>query len=186
MKSLGILMVLLLFSGEAQARDAFDAIKCGRNIPRLLIGKTMPDGKVVAIEARHKAIGLVDLGAEEISDRLQMVEWRICAKDYNILVDRNDTMRDVLPFPDHSRAMPEFAGICQISGKDTVEPVYALLDNRAGFDADTGHHYSPGDDTDLPTLAAWRIDEKRAKFRKISVAGLGCPRSGINSVDGGP
>ena len=140
MKALGVWMLFLLFCASAQAREAFDAITCGAAIPKVLIGKTMPNGKVVAIEARHKSIELRDLGADEISDRLQMVEWRICGRDYNILVDRHDIMRDVLPFPDHSRATPEFAGICQIGGKDTAEPVYALLDNKAGFDANSEHH----------------------------------------------
>jgi hypothetical protein len=186
MKALGIPMYFVLFCGEAQARDTFDAITCGADIPKTLIGKTMTDGKVVAIEARHKAIGLVDLGADEISDRLQMVSWRICGSDYNILLDSNDIMRDVLPFPDHSRSTPEFGGICQIGGQDATQSIVALLDNRAGFDANNEHHYSPGDSTYLPTLAAWRIDEKRAKFMKMPVAGLRCPRSGINSVDGGP
>ncbi|MBI3677851.1 MAG: hypothetical protein HY243_14680 [Proteobacteria bacterium] len=186
MKTLGVVMLFLLFCGSAQAHDAFDAITCGADIPKLLIGKTMPGGKVIALEARHKAIALADLGAEEISDGLQMVEWRICAKDYNILVGRRDVMRDVLPFPDHSRATPEFAGICQVGGKDMAEPVYALLDNKTGFDTNAAHHYSPSGNTMLPALSAWQIDEKRAKFRKISVDGLRCPRSGINTLDGGP
>lgn len=185
-KALGILIISLLFCGEAEARDTFDAIKWGADIPKTLIGKTMPDGTAVAIKGRHKTIGLKDLGADEISDRLQMVEWRICGSDYNILIDRNNVMRDVLLFPDHSRSTPEFGGICQINGKDTTQSIIALLDNRADFDANTEHHYSPEDNTYLPALAAWRIDEKRAKFMKLSVTGLRCPRSGINSVDGGP
>jgi hypothetical protein len=186
MKALGILMFFVLICSEAEARDAFDAIKCGIDIPKTLIGKTMMDGKIVAIEGRHKNIGLVDLGADEISDRLQMVSWRICGSDYNILVDGNDIIHDVLPFPDHSRSTPEFGGICHIDGKDAPQSIVALLDNKTGFDANIEHHYSPGDGTYLSALAAWGIDEKRAKFVKIPVEGLRCPRSGINSVDGGP
>lgn len=178
--------MLLFTAGQAQARDAFDAVKCGADIPKVLIGKTMPDGRVVVIEARHKAIGLKDLGADEISDRLQMVDWRMCGNDYNILIDRDDKMRDVLRFPDHDRSRPEFGGTCQIGGKDAPDWILALLDNRANFDADTAHHYSPGDGTYLPALAAWRIDEKHSKFVTVPVAGLRCPRSGVNSVDGGP
>jgi hypothetical protein len=146
----------------------------------------MVDRKVVTIEGRHKAIGLEDFGADEISDHLQMVAWRICGSDYNILLDRNDIMRDVLPFPDHSRSTPEFGGVCQIDGKDAPQSIVALLDNKAGSEANTAHHYSSSDSTYLAALAAWRIDEKGAKFVKVSVEGLRCPRSGINSVDGGP
>ena len=186
MKMVGALIMFLLFCGSAQARDAFDAVKCGADIPKILIGRTMPDGTVVKIEARHKDIALKDLGADEISDNLQMVDWRICGHDYNILVGRKDIMRDVLPFPDHSRSTPEFGGTCQLDGKDTTQQIIALLDNKTGFDPNTEHHYSPSDNTNLPALAAWSIDEKRAKFIKMPVKGLRCLRSGINSVDGGP
>jgi hypothetical protein len=88
-------------------------------------------------------------------------------------------------FPDYSRRTPEFGGICRIAGNGTRNR-YALLDNKAGFDADTRQHYSPGDSSELPALAAWRIDETRAKFVMVSVARLRCPRSGINTMDGGP
>ena len=179
-------MVLFLMCGQVKARDAFVAVKCNADIPKVLMGKTMPEGTAVAIEARHKDIGLQDLGTDEISDRLQMIEWRMCGSDYNILVDSKDIMRDVLRFSDHNRSTPEFGGICQIDGKDAPQWIMALLDNRAGIDTNTEHHYSPGDGTYLPALSAWSIDEKRGKFVKLPVAGLRCPRSGINSVDGGP
>jgi hypothetical protein len=186
MKAVGVLLVLVLFCADAKARDAFDAIRCGAGNAKVLIGKTMPGGTAAGIEARHKVVGLGDLGADEISGRLQMVSWRICGADYNILVDGNDVMRDVLPFPDHSRRTPEFAGICRIDGRRARQVIYALLDNKAGFDASAKHHYAPDNRTELPALAAWRIDEMRAKFVPLSVSGLRCPRSGINTIDGGP
>jgi hypothetical protein len=180
---LGALIGLILLSSNAQARDAFDGVKCGGDIPKALVGKTMPDGTAVKIEDAHKAIGLKDEGAEEISDKLQMVGWTICGATYEMLIDNNSHIYDVLAFPAHSRATPEFSGTCQRSGKDIADTIYAVLDNKAGFDPDTTHHSSAG--PPLPALAAWRIDEKKRKFVAEPIAGLLCPRWGIFTVDGG-
>ena len=38
----------------------------------------------------------------------------------------------------------------------------------------------------LPVQAAWKIDQRHAKFVKVSIEGLVCPRSAIYTVDGGP
>ena len=186
MKSIfGVAAGLLLFCGAAQARDSFDAIRCGADIPKLLIGKVMPAGTVVVTEARHKAIGLVDEGGEIVNDHLNETGWRICGRTYQMLTDDKDVMRDVILFPVHSRAMPAFSGICKIGGKDMPDSVYAVLDNRRGFDSDTGHHYGPGDTTLMPALAAWSLDEKHAKFVSVPVKGMMCPRSGLFTLDGG-
>jgi len=75
---LGALFGLALLCGPAEAKDAFDGIRCGDDVARALIGKTMPDGTAVKIEAAHKAIGLKDEGADEVSDNLQTVAWTIC------------------------------------------------------------------------------------------------------------
>jgi hypothetical protein len=37
----------------------------------------------------------------------------------------------------------------------------------------------------LPAVNGWKIDQQHAKFVKIPVDGLLCPRSGIYTVDGG-
>jgi len=181
----GVLAALLLLSGAAQARDSFDAIQCGSDIPKLLIGKVMPAGVVVETEARHKAIGLMDEGGEIVNDHLNATGWRICGRTYQMLVDDKDVMRDVILFPVHSRATPAFSGICNIAGKDMADSVYAVLDNRKGFDPDTTHHYNTDDHVLLPAMAAWRLDEKHAKFVSVPVAGMMCPRSGLFTLDGG-
>jgi hypothetical protein len=176
----GVLAGLMLFSGAAQARDAFDAIHCGADVPRLLIGKVMPDGVVVDIVARHKPLSLVDEGGAIVNDHLNEIGWRICGRSYEMLTDDKDVARDVILFPVHSRAMPAFSGICKIAGKDMADAVDAVLDNRKGFDPNTEH-----DQTLLPAMAAWRIDEKHAKFVSVPVNGMTCPRSGLFTVDGG-
>ena len=180
---LGALLGLVLLAGGAQARDAFDAVKCGLDIPKALIGKTMPDGKAVAIEGRHTLIGLKDEGAEEINDNLQMVSWTICGGSFNFLINNNSHIYDVLAFPTHSRQTPEFGGTCTRNGKELPETIYAVLDNKKGFDPDPTHHSAAG--PPLPALAAWRIDETKRKFVAVPVAGLLCPRIGIITIDGG-
>ena len=182
---LGVATGLLMFSASAQAHDEFDAVHCGKDIPKALIGHVMIDERVVVTEAEHKDIALVDEGAEEINDHLQMVSWRICGGDYNMLVDGKNVIRDVLAFPAHSRATPEFSGLCKIGVKEMPDSLYAMLDNKSGFDPNPEHHYAPSDNTLMPALAAWRVDEKHAKFVSVPVAGMMCPRSGLFTLDGG-
>jgi hypothetical protein len=179
----GALIGLVLLCGEAQARDAFDGITCGGDVAKALTGKTMADETVVAIEGRHKAIGLKDEGADEINDDLGMTAWTICGASYDMLLDRANRIHDVLAFPAHSRAMPEFSGVCQRGGKDLPDTVYAVLDNKKGFDPDPDHHSMSG--PPLPAIAAWRVDEKHKRFVAVPVTGLLCPRTGIFTVDGG-
>jgi len=185
--TLGLVAGTLLFAGQAQARDVFDAIHCGADIPRLLTGKVMssPSEPVVQTEGRHKAIGLVDEGGSIVNDHLNEISWRICGHSYQMLVDDKDVMRDVILFPDHARAMPAFSGICRIAGKDMAFAVDAVLDNHKGFDSNPEHHYAADDKTLLPATAAWRIDEKNAKYISVPVKGMMCPRSGLYTLDGG-
>lgn len=180
---LGAVAGLILFSGAAQAHDEFDAVRCGKDIPKALLGHVMIDERVVVTEAKHKDLALVDEGADIINDNLQMVSWKICGGDYNMLVDSKNIIRDVLAFPAHGRQTPEFSGICQRGGKDLPDDVYAVLDNKTGFDPNPDHHSGAG--APLPALAAWRVDEKRMKFVAVPSAGMLCPRSGMFTVDGG-
>ena len=57
-------------------------------------------------------------------------------------------------------------------GKELPDIIFAVLDSTRAGDP-------------LPATSAWTIDQKHAKFVKISTDGLLCPRSGIYSVDGG-
>jgi hypothetical protein len=57
----------------------------------------MSNERVVAIEDRHKDLGLKDLGGTEISDRLFLITWRICGEEYALLEDKS-IVRDVIKF----------------------------------------------------------------------------------------
>jgi hypothetical protein len=171
MKAIVCLLILLLpFSNPAYASDGFEKVECGTDIPKALIGRRTSNERVVDIEARHKALGLKDLGSDMISDHLSSVNWLICGTEYILLED--DTVRDVLPFPPHSKEAPAFTGVCQVNGKDVPGLIVAVLNYKAGAEP-------------LTASAAWKIDEKRAKFVTMSTDGLLCPRSGIFTIDGG-
>jgi hypothetical protein len=159
-----------LFCGNAFcASDGFSAVRCGSDIPKALIGQTMSNERVVLIEERHKDLGLEDLGGSEISERLFLISWQICGDEYALLEEKS-VVRDVLKFPRHSKDSPEFIGSCQIDGNDVSDPIIAVLRNERGAQI-------------LSATAAWRIDEKRARFVKIPTKGLRCPRNGIITAD---
>ena len=181
-----VLAALFLSAPQALAGDAFDKVRCGSDVAKALIGGSLPDGAAAAIEARHQAIALKDLGADEITDRLQLISWSMCGGEFKLLVAAGNRIRDVLPFPPHSRSEPEFGGSCTTNKKQVRNRLVAILDNRARDDANMSHHYTPDDATLLSAETAWQVDEKQAKFVKTDAAGLRCARSGIITVDGGP
>jgi hypothetical protein len=179
MKALLMLLgILVLSSGEAFA-DEFDAVRCGADIPGALIGKHSRNEKVAVTEARHRDLALKDLGADIITDEINMIDWSICGAEYYVLVDRHDIIRDVLPFPAHSKTTPAAGGPCQRDGRKMDDTIYAVLDNKAG----ENNKYDQNDETLLAVLAAWKVDLKKVKFVKLEVANMRCPASSIFSAD---
>ena len=158
--------------GHAAFADEFQNLKCGADIPKAMIGKRSSNLPVVQIEKKYQALGLKDLGGDEISDNLSSVNWMICGSEYIELVDRKGAVRDVLALPPHSKAAPAFSAICQINGKDVPDIFVGILDASAAGDP-------------LPVKAAWKIDQKQAKFVPVSVEGMLCPRNGISTDDDG-
>ena len=167
-----IFAVAFFFYGNASyAADGFGRIRCGSDIPKAVIGQTMPNDRVVAIEARHEVLSLKDLGALEISGSLTLISWNICGNEYALLEKKN-VIRDVLPLPRHSKDWPEFIGSCQIKATESSDSIIAILKNEKGAER-------------LTATAAWKIDAKRAKFVMLRTEGLSCPRNGLITADGG-
>src|SRR5215471_1103973 len=173
---LHLVLFALLVSSAAQAGDGFEAVKCGGDVRSALLGKHMSDEPVAEIEKRHAALGLKDIGGDEISDSLNSTSWRICGKEYVVTSDSHGTVRDVLAFPPHSRTAPQFSGACQANGQKLSGAMIGVLDNR---NATGSVHYSDENETLLPATAAWKIDDKTGKFSAVPTAGLSCPRSAI-------
>jgi hypothetical protein len=152
--------------------DGFSDIRCDAgDVAKALIGKKMSNERVVVLEKRHEDLGLKDLGADEITERLFCISWLICGAEYMLLED-NSTVRDVLKIPAHSKESPLFLGSCDINGKETKTIVVAILNTETESGAT------------LPAKTAWKIDEKTTKFVSLPTEGLRCPRSGIISLDG--
>jgi hypothetical protein len=166
------LALLLFCAGAFRPLDGFSGVRCGSDIPKALIGRFMRNEKAVVIENRHKNLGLKDLGGTEISKGLFSISWRICGQEYMLLEDSHSVVRDVLSVPEHSKRLPEFIGACQINGTKMSDVIVAILDNEEGM-------------ASLSAKVAWKIDGKRARFIKLSTAGLRCPRDGIITEDGG-
>jgi hypothetical protein len=167
-----ILASICLAWGHAATADEFQKVKCGADIPKALIGQRSPNGRVDVTEKKHAALGLKHMGADEISDRLNSINWMICGAEYMVLVERRGSITDAVPFPEHSKASPAFTGLCKSKGKDLPDIFAAVLDGASKADY-------------LPVVTAWKIDKQRAKFIKVPSEGLLCPRSGIYTVDGG-
>ena len=167
-----LMLVLPLFcTSSICGADGFDSVRCGSDVREALLGRTMSNEKIVAIEERHKVLGLKDLGGTEISDRLFLISWRICGEEYALLEDRS-IVRDLLKFPKHSKDPPQFIGGCQLNGHDVPGTAIGVLKNEAGVES-------------LPAVIAWKIDDKQMKFVELQTEGLRCSRDGISTADGG-
>ncbi len=173
MKKLCCLLALIcLASGSSVRADEFSKVQCGADIAKALIGQRGVNARVVVTEKKYAKLGLKHLGADEISDNLSSVDWRICGAEYSLLVDSRNIIGDAIAIPAHSKQAPAFSGLCKRGGKELPDVIFAILDGTRAGDP-------------LPALSAWRIDQQHVKFVKISTEGLLCPRSGIYTVDGG-
>jgi hypothetical protein len=171
----GILLLVtgLLLADVFGGSDGFNGIQCGSDIAKALTGKRMSNQRVADLEKRHADLGLKDLGGDEISDRLSCTSWLICGSEFMLLEDES-FVRDVLKVPAHSKTSPLFIGTCEMNGKKSKDILVAILDNEKETGASV-----------LTAKVAWKIDQKKMKFVSLSVEGLRCPRSGVNTSDGG-
>ncbi len=173
MKKLCCLLALIcLAAGSSVRAGEFSKVQCGADIAKALIGRRSTNERVVVTEKRYEKLGLKHLGADQISDNLSSVDWRICGAEYSLLVDRRNIIGDAIAVPAHSKQAPAFSGLCKRGGKELPDIIFAILDGTHAGDP-------------LPATVAWKIDQPHAKFVKIATDGLLCPRSGIYTVDGG-
>lgn len=167
-----LLAAVILATADAATADEFQTVKCAGDIPKAMIGQRSGNERIVVTEKKYQALGLKHLGADEISDNLSSIDWRICGAEYSELVTRSGRVGDVIPIPPHSKQSPIFSGVCTLNGKQVPGTIFGILDRSK-------------DAENLPALHAWKIDEKNAKFVKMPTEGLLCAKSGIYTVDGG-
>jgi hypothetical protein len=164
---IAIFILALLGVAPAEAHDGFETVRCDGDIAKALVGRRGSNEPVAATEARHKDLGLRDLGGDEIDDRSASVSWLICGREFMVLEDvRTSIVRDAIEIPPHSRANPKFFAACKRGGKPAPDFIVAILRDEAGKD-------------ELAAQVAWSVDVKAIRFVKIAVDGLLCPRSGI-------
>jgi hypothetical protein len=167
-----LLLVPPLFCGSSICgADGFDSVRCKSDVRQALLGRTISNERIVVLEERHKDLGLKDLGAQEISDRLSVISWRICGEEY-VLLENKGVVRDVVKFPKHSKESPAFIGSCQLNGHDVPGTAIGVLKSKNGVEI-------------LPAVRAWKIDNKQMKFVELKIEGLRCSRDGIITADGG-
>ncbi|NHZ91829.1 hypothetical protein F2P45_22890 [Massilia sp. CCM 8733] len=156
------LLILSFFCGKFSfASDTFSTIQCGSEISKKLIGRHVKNEKVVAIEARHKSLGLKNLGMDDISEGLLAGYWMICGNKFILLEDKKFLIHDVLQVPDDSKNLVEFTGKCTIHNKEKSELIFALLNKEDGV-------------ASLSANSAWIVDEKKKLFKKTSTDGMRC------------
>jgi hypothetical protein len=172
---LGILLLVtgLLVINASAGSDGFSGIQCGSDIAKALTGKRISNETVADLEKRHADLGLKDLGASEISDRLSCISWLICGSEFLLLQD-GSIARDVLKVPPHSKTAPLFIGTCEMNGKEGKDILVAILNTEKEPAASV-----------LTAKVAWKIDREAMKFVSVPVEGLRCPRSGVITLDGG-
>src|SRR5271168_5148964 len=69
-KTIAVSILLLIGWGtQALAKDGFEKVSCNADIAKALIGQRAANERIVVIEARHKDLGLKDLGSNESYDK---------------------------------------------------------------------------------------------------------------------
>jgi hypothetical protein len=58
-----LFLSLFCISSNCDA-DGFDPVRCGSDVREALLGRKMSNQKVSVLEAKHKDLGLNDLGAQ--------------------------------------------------------------------------------------------------------------------------
>lgn len=109
--------------GKAPAKpQGFEGLTCQSDIAASLVGRKMPNGKVVDIEARHKSIQLQYLGATGMpEDPYILSDLVICGTEYMVLEAKGGIVKGVLKAP-ASYAEGRFEiGECQPAGGKKAE-----------------------------------------------------------------
>jgi hypothetical protein len=163
---------LALSASAAKASDGFERVRCDQPILAALIGARSNNEAVVRTEARRKAIGLKDLGADEIDDGINTINWLICGREF-VVLDVRDVWTDAIEMPSHSSEAPAFsAATCELRGEKIAGAAFVGV-----FDASI----SRGAKT-WPIKAAWRIDSKKGKFVPLEKDAT-CSTEGIFTAD---
>ncbi len=150
-----ISILMLLSTNTMSAEKSFVGITCKTDIPSALIGRYMPNERVAATEARHKEIGLKDIGAygiESEGDPWTLISWQICGREY-LLLEHRDVVMDVLASPLLQGGPQSQVVSCSVDGSRLTGTAVAFASNREQLSKPVEH--------------AWLINDKTYKFSKV-------------------
>ena len=177
MKKLACLLAFIfLASGPVAHADAFQKVKCGSDIPKALIGQHASNDRVAVLEQKSRALGLKDLGADEISDRLSSVNWQICGAEFILLIGRSK-----FSVPRCAAVAGAFQALTGLRGHLPGQgPGSSPMSSSPSWMARPRQEY-------FPVQAAWKIDQQQAEVRQGLHRRPGLPaKRNATSVDGGP
>lgn len=160
------------FAFSANGGDGFEKVRCDRPIVPALIGARSDRSTTVGkLKTRRKAIGLLDLGAEELETGVGTINWRICGRNFTVL-DVHDVWKDAIEFPAESAVEPAFSTqSCEVSGQK-VDGDFLGVFARAPLNKAQM----------LPVKMAWRVDLKTHRFVQLP-ADSTCLSDGIYTRD---
>lgn len=145
------------------AEVSFDGITCQMDIPKALLGRHMPNGRVIDTEKKYSSLTLKNLGGFGLpEDPYFLGTWLICGAEYLILEKPSSSIvMDVLKSSkSYAASRSEIAGCTSASGKQWSTAVI-LLPVPPGK--------SPWSVSEL-----WEIDEANLKFRQVRDGSLRC------------
>lgn len=170
MKLKTIVFLAMALSGNL-ARGAetwFDGIKCDSKIEAVLIGRAMPNGKVDAIEKKHKSLNLKlnwSDGMEADGDPWTLSSWMICGKEY-LLLNRKNVTKDLLVSPQNLPNHKFTLGTCKSQGK--------LIPGTSVFFAPTQDKAGPKLFDRIWTIEDGKLNGGKLTFRETVGGNLSC------------
>lgn len=149
--------------GKAPAKPVgFEGLSCQTDIAAALVGRKMPNGKVVDIESRHKALQLQNLGAVGVQgDPYVLVGWLICGHEYLLLESKTSVVKGVLKSPSPFAEGRLEIGECQAAGGKKLESVV--------FHRPVSKANGP-----WTVASAWSVREPQIEFAALEAKGFVC------------
>ena len=152
------LLAALLLPSASSAGPAigFEGLTCKADIRSALLGRRMPNGAIASIEAKHKDIGVKNLGAygmESDGDPWTLIFWQICGREYLVL-ERKGVVRDVLESPLAPGSPQGTIVSCTVAGAELKDTVIA-------FETASNPKWPKA------VKNAWRINDATVTFSKF-------------------
>ncbi len=156
-----VMLAGLALPAAAKPPEDWNGIQCGSDIAKALVGRKLHDAPVAETEKKYAPLGLKDLGADEVTEGLNIVAWQVCGAVVLVLTT-GTLVKDALALPVSANKSPPLLSDCTLSGKK-LEHVLPLF--KSGDDGKAG-----------AVEQAWAVNLTTQKFVVQETAGLLCHR----------